>query len=317
MNKFTLYWTNLDRYEKCPQAFLWYRGWGNIDVGGGPGKKKPAPFQTSRHHAVMGIVIGNVLDKLYNDELWREPNGLEKRLLNMVEREWEWVTAKPYNKVDYRVGGSKQSLIQVCKDGVSGFLRTMKHHRLLGEYAKAEVELLGWVDQYNPVGGRSDLILRRSDTGITILDGKNALSKGKYTDPDQLRWYALLFYLAYGQIPDRLGFTYFRYPYGAPVLDKDKKPVLGEDGEPLVEQGIDWVPFTQDDLKGLAYRAVEARKGMEKEQFAPKAVPSNCKWCDYESVCELRIAQKKANSRKNPKSVDALLDSEGFVDLQF
>lgn len=315
VRRFTLYWSSLKRYEECPQAFLWYRGWGGIDCGGGPGKPKPKPFRTSRHHAVMGIVIANILERLYNDELWRTPEGLAERLEAMVAPEWERVTSKPYNWVDYRVAGPKKELIQVCRDGVLGFLRTMKAHRLLGEYAKAEVELLGWINKWNPVGGRADLIIRRKDTGITILDGKNSKLKGKYTDPDQLRWYAMLFYLAYREMPDRLGFTYFRYPYGTPMVDSKGNPVLDEEtGQQKMEEGVDWVPFSKDDLKGLAHRAVEARKGMEKEEFNPTPTPSVCKWCDYESVCPARQVQKNAN-RRNQKKVEAIDGSEGFTDF--
>jgi hypothetical protein len=265
----------------------------------------------------MGIVIGNILERLYNDELWRDPHHLADRLEAMVEPEWDRAVAKPKNWVDYRVAGTKRELVQVCKDGVRGFLRTMKAQRLLGEYAKSEVELLGWIDKYNPVGGRADLILRRSDTGVAILDGKNAQSKGKYTDPDQLRWYAMLFYLAYREMPTRLGFIYFRYPHGTPMVDNKGEPILDEaTGQQRLEEGVDWVGFTKDELKGLAHRAVQARRLMEKEKFEATPTPPVCKWCDYETVCPARQAQKAANRRRNPKSVEAIEGSEGFVEFK-
>lgn len=313
--KFTLYWTNLARYENCPQQFLWSRGWEDIDVGGGPGRKKPVPIKQSRHHAVMGIVIQSVVERLYNEELWRDPRGLADRLVEMVDKEWVYTTSQSRNWVDYRVAGSKAELLETCRKGVLGYLRTMKKHRLLGEYSRAEVELLGFIDKYNVVGGRADTIIRRKDTGVTILDGKNSKSKGKYTDPDQLRWYAMLFYLAYRQMPDRLGFVYYRYPYGDPVVDSDGNPVVGEDGTPQVEEGVDWVPFTKDDLRGLAHRAVEARKGMNKRKFDANPVPSYCKWCDYETVCPERQAQKRANSRAKKGQVEGIEGAGGFVNL--
>jgi len=317
MKKFTLYWTSLDRYEKCPRMFLWYRGWGTIDLGRGPGKGKEPPFKSSRHHAVMGIVISAVIERLYNDELWKDPDGLQKRLVSMIEREWAIQTAKNWNFVDYRIAGTKESLLQVCRDGVLNYLRTMKAQRFVGQYTRAELELLGWINKYNPIGGRADLVFRRKDTGITILDGKNAKSKGQYTDPDQLRWYALCFYLAYKKMPDRLGFVYFRYPHGAPVLDKDGNPVLDDEGNEHIEQGVDWVEFSKDDLRGLAHRAVEARKGMDKEKFEPNPVPKVCKWCDFETVCDARVEQKAKNRRKNPKSVDAIAGAGEVKDFTF
>lgn len=312
---FTLYWTSLAMYEDCPQSFLWGRGWGAIDVGGGPGKKKPEPLKQSRHHAVMGIVIAAVSERLYNDEWWRDPKTLTDRLKEAVKKEFNYQTSKPWNWIDYRMAGTKSSLIKTCEDGILGYLRTMKEHRLLGEYARAEVELLGWIDKWNPVGGRADTIIRRSDTGVTILDGKNSKSKGKYTDPDQLRWYALLYWLAYRRLPDRLGFVYYRYPYGTPMEDEKGEPVLGEDGVQMIEQGVEWVPFTKDDLRGLAQRAVKARRGMEKGKFEATPSPKTCRFCDYETVCPERQAQKDANRRTTKPDVPELAGSGGFIDL--
>ena len=102
---FTLYWSGLETYENCPQEFLWKRGWGAIDVGGGPGRRKPLPLRSSRHHAVMGIVIQAVLEDMYNNELWREPRELPDRLMQMVDSEWARQTAKSKNWIDYRWRG--------------------------------------------------------------------------------------------------------------------------------------------------------------------------------------------------------------------
>lgn len=305
MKTFTLYYSPFEMYENCPRSFLWSRGWGAIDVGGGPGRPKPKPVRDSRHHALMGIVIGRVIEKLYNDELWRTPDGLARRLQEMVEKDFQYEVSKTY--IDWRQAPTKAEMLQTCRDGVAGFLRTMKAQKLLGPYARAEVELLGWINKYTPVGGRADFIIRRDDTGITILDGKNALSKGKYTSPDQLRWYALCYYLAYGKIPDRLGFVYFRYPYGMPK------------GDGTIEEGVDWVPVTRPDLEGLAKRAVDARKGMDKERFDATPTPTGCKFCDYETVCDARQAQKAANSRgrKSSQIPDLVGSDPGFVDLKF
>jgi hypothetical protein len=316
VHKFTLYWTNLDNYEKCPRKFLWGRGWADIDLGAGPGRRKPVPYKKSRHHAVMGIVIQAVLEDMYNDELYRDPRGLPDRLLGMIEREWAKQTAKDWNWIDYRIAGTKESLLEVCRAGVLGYLKTMKANRLLGEWTKAELPLLGWINKWHPIGGRPDVVFRRSDTGITILDGKNSGHKGKYTDPDQLRFYAMVFYLAYREMVDRLGFVYYRFPHGSPVLDKKGNPVLAEDGTPELEEGVDWIPFTKDDLKGLARRAVAARTAMDKRYFDPTPVPSVCRWCDYESECSERQDQIAKNRRRKPKSIEALQGSGKFTDLE-
>jgi len=300
--RFTLYWTSLDRYEKCPQAFLWYRGWGEIDCGGGPGRKKPKPFKSSRHHAVMGIVIQAVIERMYNDELWRQPKLLSGRLTELTDREFALALGENY--CDFRQC-SKAEMLETCHKGVQGYLRTMKEQRLLGPYARAEQDLVAFVNKWTPIGGRPDVIIRRLDTGLSILDGKNSMHKGRYTDPDQLRFYALCFYLIYKILVDRLGFVYYRYPYGTPIEGTDE-----------VEQGVDWIEFTKEDLKGLAQRAVDALKAMDREKFDPTPTPSNCRLCDYETVCEARQSTKRTRKPKNSDLQDQVEAAGGVVDLE-
>ena len=321
---FTLYWTNLSRWEDCPQKFLWYKGWGAIDVGGGPGRKKPVPYQRSAHHMIMGIVIAEVLEIFYNNELWRmlkDRRGLQKKLAVTLDNAWKRALLEKY--IDWRKAPPRDEMRQICEDGVYNFVwKTLKAQRLLGVYARAEVDLVAYANKYTPIGGRADLIIRREvepNKGVLLLDGKNSRRyKDRktggwmtYTDPDQLRWYALLYYLCYQQFPDLLGFIYFRYPHGVPILDPD-----GKDTGKL-EEGIDWVEFSRDDLKGLKARAIDARKGMDKERFDARPRPPMCRMCDYESVCPQRQAQIDKN-RRNPRkgTLDVLEGADGFVDFQ-
>ncbi len=318
---FTLYWSSLAKYEDCPQNFLWSKGWGKIDLGRGPGRGKEIPIRKSEHHAVLGIAIQGAIERLYNDELWKllTPSDLRARVLKLGEDALKLELARKY--IDWSKAPPRDEMEKLVEDALQGYFRTLKAHRLLGPYAKAEVELLAYLDKYNPIGGRADLIIRRDDTGVMILDGKNSKrykdpkDKTKfmtYTDPDQLRWYALLYLLCYQKLPDKLAFVYYRYPYGDPVLGVDGNPVPGE-----TETGIDWVDFTKADLKGLAQRAVDARTGMHKEKFEARPEPSKCRLCDFESVCQERQAQKASN-RRTPKPGSSLFEgTTGLVSLGF
>jgi len=294
---FTLYWNNLITYEGCPQCFLWNRGWGDIDVGGGPGRKKPKPVKKSAHHKIMGLVIQSAVETFYNEELWRKPEGLKHRLVRMTKAAFTQELAKHY--VDWRQAPGQAEMVRVCCDGVLGYMRTMKYLRFLGSYARAEVNLRGWIDKRNPLGGYADVIIRREDTGITILDGKNSTTKGKYVDPDQLRFYALCFYLAYNAMPDRLAFVWYRYPYD------------GKD-----ETGVEWIEFTKRDLQTLAKRALEARQKMNKEEFDATPNSATCRFCDYETVCPERKAMREADPRSRPRvSLPTVDEATGFVEF--
>ena len=307
---FTLYYTNFDRYEKCPQHFLWAKGWHTIDLGFGLGKPKPKPLIKSEHHIIMGVVIQEVIEKFYNEFLWRllSPHQLKDRLLELCDEGLKLQIAKHY--IDWRIAPPKTELEKMVRDGVMGYMKTLKAHKFLGPYARAEVDLVAYADKYCPIGGRADVIFTRDDVGTTILDGKNGAryKDGKggyktYTNPEQLRWYALCFYLAYHKMVDRLGFVYYRYPYGTPILKEDGT----ESGE--IEQGVVWVTYTKDDIKGLAQRAIDARKAIDKEKFVATPEPKTCRFCDYETVCPERQAMRESNKRRPNCPTDAKLDS--------
>jgi hypothetical protein len=305
-----LYWSSLEQYELCPRSFLWGHGYGTIDLGRGPGRSKAKPVQDSKHHAVMGIVLARAIEHLYNDELWREPETLVQKLTDLVTREFTFALNEHY--INWDEAPPKSEMLDVCLKGVTGYLKTMKANKLLGPYAKSEVDLTAWVDQYTPVGGRPDVIVRRDDTGITILDGKNSLTPGKYTNPDQLRWYALCFYLAYNTLPNRLAFVYFRYPEGTPPKDHPE-------GAPWT--GLVEVPFTREDLKTIGVRAKETHRAMSKELFDPSPSAKACRFCDYKTVCD---SAHQPTPRK-PKSLPVvegtvehtISNSDGIVEFGF
>ena len=320
----TLYYSPFDKFENCPQNFLWSRGWGTIDLGAGPGKRKPVPEKKSEHHALMGTAVQSVVEKFYNDQLWRllSPTQLRDRLMELADQSFKLELARSY--IDWRKAPPREEMEKLIKDAIRGYMRTLKHHHFLGTYARAEVDLVGYVNKYTPVGGRADLIIRREDTGVSILDGKNSKrykdghgGSMTYTNPDQLRWYALCYYLAYKKMPDRLGFVYYRYPYGNPMCDVDGFPVLDEMGTQKIEDGVEWVPFTMDDIKGLGQRAVDATQSMFKEHFEATPTPKTCKFCDYESVCPERQAQIASNRRTPSKKNEVLAADAGLTLFSF
>jgi hypothetical protein len=293
-NSSILYWSPFKTYEDCPQQFLWSKGWEGIDCGGGVGNPKPNPNTDSKHHAAMGIAIQYAIEKMYNDELYRDPANLVETMKNLAKNEFLRQEAKPRNFMDWKTSEiTRDEALQLVESGVVGYLRTMRAHKFIGSYSRAEVNILGWIDSNTPVGGRADVIIRRDDTGISILDGKNTKHKMKYTDPDQLRWYALIFKLANGVLPDRIGFVWYRFPFGSKTYDSK--------GEESIESGVEWISFDENDLRGLAIRVLEAKKRMSNGDFSPTPVPNVCKFCDYEEVCEARISQRAANSARQNK----------------
>lgn len=322
-----LYWSHLEAYEECPQKFLWKYGFGVIDLGRGPGKGKLIREKRSEHNALMGNVLSYGIERLYNDELWRHPDKIVPTLTEIVEKEFARKLLSAHIKYDeswtptsrkkFDESPPKEILLQICRDGILNYLRTMKKNRILGSYAQSEVDLSGVVGKYTKIAGRPDLIVRRDDSGLAIYDGKNSDIPSRYTNPDQLRWYALCYWVAYHSIPDRLAFVYFRYPEGSPPEK------MGEPPKPCTIKPEEWtglveVPVVKDDLKLLAHRATETRRVMLKEAFDPTPSPKSCQYCDFQKDCSAYAAMKEANARK-PKAKTALdialEESDGFVEL--
>lgn len=294
---FTLYWSSLENYETCPRKFLWSRGWGEIDVGGGPGRRKPIPeeLKTSRHHSLMGNVIQGVIEDLYNKQwlLTYKGQDLIDLLKQETDQRFEKEIADEFiiHGPAFNEAPPASELLAICHSGVQGFVRTLKHHRLWSPESRCEVNLLGYVDDNSPVAGRADFLVLRSESesinpGVTFLDGKNSMNPGKYTNPDQLRWYALCYYLMHRKLPERLGFVYFRFPAGSSEhLDK-------------LDNGVNWVDLSMNHIVDLANRAKAAYKGMRAESFDPTPVPKVCNLCDFQEMCDARQAQLAENRKK-------------------
>jgi hypothetical protein len=318
--EFKIWWTSLENYEDCPQKFLWKSGYGTIDLGRGPGRGKLIPEpRKSAHHAVMGNVLSTAMEALYNQELWRDPANLKSKLEDLVRKEFNFQLTKPKNHIIWSESKNpkwfeaepREVLLQTCLDGILNYLHTMKRNKLLGPYARSEVDLVATVDQ-TPIAGRADVVIRRADTGITILDGKNSSTPGRHTNEDQLRWYALCFFLMYHEMPNRLAFVYFRYPEGKPHKDYEE--------DPETWTGLKDVSCTKDDLKALSHRAVQTHLAMVREDFPATPSSKACMFCDFQEVCPARIEQKAANVRKKKPKTEAekaLNSSTGIMDIGF
>lgn len=294
----SLYWSSYDLYVHCNQAFLWTYGDAEIDLGAGLGKPKPGAMPSSRHDSIMGQAIQFAVERLYNDYLWQRllltnpeerwtPQRLVEHLKKTVLDDFRHRLNSEY--IDWTWAPSQLEMERICLAGLIGFLKTMKANHFIGVPAIAEKKFVAYLDDV-PLAARVDLFFQREAhlplPGVTILDGKNSQTKGKYTNPDQLRFYALVYLLSTGKLPDRVGFTYYRFPYGT-VL---------EDG--TIDSGVDWVPLHKEDIRGLAHKVKAAREGIRAKQFDANPVPSYCKWCKYEDLCKPRQAQKASNREK-------------------
>lgn len=283
-----LYWTHIKTLRDCPQRYLWTKGHPNHDLGAGMGQPKPLPpeeMRASEHHLLMGSVLSRVVELIYNEELWREPQTLLQKAEEIAQREFHYLESQ-YYCLWQRM--TREEAQRVCVEGARNFIRILKENKLLGQWNKSELKMTPALTDSVSICGIADLVYQDQDGDYHILDGKNASTPMKYEDPDQLRWYALAFKLQYGITPKSLGFFYFRYPSTNPPKDQD----------PETWTGMHKVSISKDDIRRLGKEAHTLSMKIESGVFEATPKPKNCGFCPYEPICPERQAQREENARK-------------------
>lgn len=271
--------------------------------------KTPIPKVLNRVHMLYGDAVGKLFEVFYVDRLWRkDPRG---QLLERVRPTMDRIVANEIKK-----GGVFNWKEKDLKDGTRSFdeveeevrttvprgLNSIRHHRLLGNDAAAEVVLDVEVDGHK-LAGRADFLMTRIQPhgDLVLIDGKGSRHRDKYTNHRQLRWYAMLHWLKHGVVPAKLGFLYWRYE---PVATRRDEPV-----------SMDWSTVTVPELVDLkssvlaAIVEIEAgRTGLV--QLRDKATSpafwatpnSDCKLCDYLELCP---DGKKSLSKETKAEISA------------
>lgn len=204
---------------KCPLAY-WHSYIG----------RTPTSGVNDRLGSIFGSVVGKLFERFYNDQLYRQPVPREAVLALVNETisstikyettdDGEWHTAGVLlwkgtgeGKNPKAMYVNVDELTADVRDTVIRGLKIIRHYRLLGKDARAEVKLDSVIEGHK-LGGRTDIMMRRvkPDNDEVILDGKGSRWRDAYVDTSQLKWYAMLFRRQFQRLPDRLGFIFWRY----------------------------------------------------------------------------------------------------------
>lgn len=238
----------------------------------------------NRVHMLYGDTVGKIFESFYADALWKQ--NTTSSMLDRVKPTLQSVITNEIKKgggFDWKDPALKkngphsiQEVEAEIRETIPRGLRSVRHHRLLSLDAKAEVVLDTVVDGHK-LAGRADFIMRRlkPTNDLVIIDGKGSRWRDKYTNHRQLRWYALLYWLKFGVIPDQLGFLYWRF-------------------EP--EESMDWSTVTPEALSELKVAALAAiavvdqanrdiLQGAEPYTVFPASPGNDCKLCRYQELC--------------------------------
>ena len=229
-------------------------------------------------HSLYGNTVGKIFELFYRDRMWCMGASVPLKLLDLVTPTLNNIILRGkekgevFNWSDPELKPGTRSIEEMEKEVRETIPRGVKsivYHRLVGTKADAEVVLDGYINGHT-IGGRADFIIQRvrPNEDLVIIDGKGSRWREKYTNDRQLRWYAMLYWVKYGVVPDRLGFLYWRC-------------------EP--ETSVDWKEVTQRDLENLraiVFTTIKDIEGKKKAHDFLSSPGGDCKRCAYLSVCK-------------------------------
>lgn len=258
------------QYQNCPKQYYLQRV-----------KKEAPPEPDSKHNAVVGTIVQRVFEDFYNKELWRKGKETSAELLKRAEVYFDEFMDTEYVNFDdvtcrYK---HRQEPLEEILEIIPKTLTGIKRERFLGPYAKSEVDMKVRFNQGDFLVGYLDFVIRRQNDEVLIIDGKSSKHREKNVDVKQLYFYALMFYLRYRQLPDKIGFFYYRFA-----------------DDP--ELAMDWVPVERSHIKDISEEIREVMDGIRARKFEAKPKASFCQWCPWERVCAERQAQLREGREK-------------------
>jgi hypothetical protein len=235
-------------------------------------------------NSLFGSAIGKLFEWFYNDSLWAQNNVLQSTL-DRVDLAISNVCR--HNKFDpesdpHFIKDLRADLIEFS----TRWINVIRKHHLLFVESNAEVDLsiVYFNSKHNltlKLGGKADLILRDNDE-IWLMDGKASKYRDKYTDVNQLIWYATQFYLKYHIAPTRLGFLYWRFP----------------------ENPIQWIHYDAQSLRNCVDETFEIAKNILNKCF-PIRVSSACRFCDHKIHCSDGMEYLSVHQLEKSKKIES------------
>lgn len=266
--------------------------------------KLEPPERDSKHNAIFGTVIQAAFEKYYNERMWEGlPLGLvEEELQDFARTRFFKFLEEEY--VNWKSPSCRTSAIQIQEDltaCIPHVLSYLHEAGLHGPTTASEVDFKTPLTEDISLVGFVDFIIKLPNGEVLILDGKSTKDKTR-VDADQLRYYALMFFLRYHTLPTRLGFLYYRFCDRA-ARDRPQA------ASPLDQGPIEWVPVVLEELMDLRNRLIEtaaAIRGLDQSGTpAVNPSPKVCQYCQWEHACPERQAQRAANAAKRGSKTGA------------
>jgi len=252
--------------------------------------KVAPPERESKYFALYGLLVERFFKK-YTNEVARTGRVLTDDNVRSVLREiWKFVLDTNY--VNWDEPWVKSTSDEIFEMAAGDVIENMRKFSFWKD-ARSEVTFNVHLKKSGDIlTCRMDFVHEPPGGPVEILDGKGKMKIDSDIDLDQLYFYALIYLLNKGRLPDKIGFLYYRFKV-IKYIDFDNATILGfRDKLALVKKAM------KDD------REFVAKVGLSKQ----------CKWCAYKSGCKAYLAKKQENAEKKGTALDL---SPGIQDLSF
>ena len=215
--------------------------------------------------SLFGSTIGKIFEWFYSKQAWAADDPLQITL-SFIEPALELI----FDKEQWN-SNSDPAFVTKLRHDLREFIPTtidiIRSQHLLTAVSRVEVDLT--VPYHSEIhgftlklGGRADFI-HTTKNGVWIIDGKGSSHREKFTDSEQVIWYATQHFLKYHITPVRLGFLYYKFP---------KDP-------------IQWVAYDAQTIRNSLNQTFEIAKKIQLKQF-PSAPTPECHRCNYRTKCD-------------------------------
>ncbi len=255
-------------YLKCPKRY-------NLEV-----NNVEPPEQQSMYFAVYGLLVESFFKLYTNSILKKGITVTDEQIYAIMRRLWTKVLNESYVVwTDPWCRESSEHIFMTAYEDVIKNINTFD----FWEYAQSEISFdIVLKKTQDILSCRMDFIINRPDGTVEILDGKGTYKMDKTVDVEQLYFYALVYYLHYKKLPDRIGFLYYKFKT-IQYLDLDMSII--------------------NDFKNklsIVKRAIKQDKTFE----AKVGISKQCKWCAYKSNCKALIAKRQERANKKKPTID-------------
>lgn len=268
-----LSFSKYETYLTCPKKYKY-----QVD-------RVPLPEPENKYFALYGILIQKFFENYSNYYAPKKKKLDNDTIKSILGKEWSRVLSKePVNWKDPWVKSTPEQIFEEVYSDVLENLETFDFWNRTKSEVSYDIALINSGDVIN---GRIDFIVTEPNGDVILLDGKGTKDLEK-VNPEQLLFYALMYFLKHKVLPKKLGFLYYKFKI------------------------IRYIDFNRDILIAFKNKLALAKKAIKIDtNFEAKVkLSKNCLWCPYKLLCSPYTDKKAANAEKRRK---IKLDPEGDI----